>query len=54
MTPFNFVKVLFQNFLHLKAPEVVFPGTTVCSAFSLYSVCAEGQNAYADCTLFMT
>jgi len=25
MTPFNFVKILFQNFVYLKAPEVVFP-----------------------------
>jgi hypothetical protein len=24
MTPFNFVKIVFQNFVHLKAPEVVF------------------------------
>jgi hypothetical protein len=24
MTPFNFVKLVFQNFVYLKAPEVVF------------------------------
>jgi hypothetical protein len=24
MTPINFVKIVFQNFSHVKAPEVVF------------------------------
>jgi hypothetical protein len=28
MTTFNFVKIVFQNFVHLKAAEVVFSAHT--------------------------
>jgi hypothetical protein len=63
MTPLNFVKIVFQNFILLSAPELFFyPFSRTRSnsvklilsvrgtTFSLYSVLAELRFAYTEYT----